>query len=81
MIYYIVDCMHMEWTSYGEPKRTEIVFHREYERLADAQKEFEKYKPRELGNDTMRLTLYRVDTSVTDEDGFYSHGWIKSRYF
>lgn len=76
MIYYIVDCMYMTWTSYGAPKRIRAIFHREYKRLANAQKAFEKYKPRALGSDNINLTLYKVDTSGTDEFGFYKHEWI-----
>ena len=66
----------MAWTSYGEPKRIKVIFHRVYKRLACAQKAFEKYLPRALDSDNIKLTLYKVDTSETDEFGFYKHEWI-----
>ena len=76
MIYYVVNCTYMSWTRYGAPKRIEIIFHRTYLRLGNARKAFKKYKRRALGCDNIRLTLYKVDISETDEFGFYKHEWI-----
>ena len=56
MIYYIVDCDYDDM--YAKP-----IFHRIYRKRAYAQKAFEKYKPRALGSDNIKLTLYKVDTS------------------
>ena len=69
MIYYIVDC----W--YGD-RNAKPIFHRIYRKRANAQKAFEKYKPRALSNDNITLWLYKVDTSETDEDGFYKNELI-----
>ena len=76
MIYYITKCMYMAWASNGGLKRTKVIFYRAYKRLAYAQKAFEKYKPRALNNDNITLWLYKVDTSETDEDGFYKNELI-----
>ena len=69
MIYYVVDC----WYENGYASS---IFHGVYKRLVYARKAFEKYKPRALGNDSIRLALYEVDTSEKDKIGFYKYGWI-----
>ena len=70
MIYYVVDC----WYENGY---VNAIFHGVYKRLAYARKAFEKYKPRALGSDNIKLLMYQVDTSETDESGFYKQEWIE----